>query len=149
MANHQYKTVNFEPRYAFETVNMWRLSKEKAIGQKEIHSVENHLQFLNDVLTKQYQVKVVLDEESVIGMIAYNEEEVSQLYIDPAYQGLGIGQMLLKEAKNNSSGTLSLYTFEVNTLAQQFYEKNGFRIMARGTENEENLPDIRYEWERE
>ncbi|AYC30817.1 N-acetyltransferase [Paenisporosarcina cavernae] len=128
---------------------MWRLSKEKAIGQKEIHSVENHLQFLNDVLTKQYQVKVVLDEESVIGMIAYNEEEVSQLYIDPAYQGLGIGQMLLKEAKNNSSGTLSLYTFEVNTLAQQFYEKNGFRIMARGTENEENLPDIRYEWERE
>ncbi len=39
-----------------------------------------------------------------------------------------------------------MYTFEVNKIAQGFYEKNGFKIIGRGYENEEKLPDIQYEW---
>lgn len=37
--------IPFDPDYADETVAMWRESKERAIGQKEKHSVENHLYF--------------------------------------------------------------------------------------------------------
>ena len=36
--------------------------------------------------------------------------------------------------------------FEVNENARRFYEKNGFKIKSKGHENEENLPDILYEW---
>lgn len=35
--------IPYIPNYAEQTVAMWRESKEKAIGQKEIHSFENHL----------------------------------------------------------------------------------------------------------
>ena len=132
--------------YAEQTVEMWRDSKERAIGQKEIHSFENHIHFLNHILPEQYQIDLALIDDKVVGMIAYNEREISQLYINIDYQGMGIGQTLLDKVKEQSSGRLTLYTFEVNERAQRFYEKNGFNRIGRGHENEENLPDIHYEW---
>lgn len=132
--------------YADQTVKMWRDSKEKAIGQKEVHSMENHITFLNDILPDKYKIELAIADDKIVGMIAYNDREISQLYIHLDYQGIGIGQTLLDKAKEQSSGKLSLYTFEVNVNAQRFYEKNGFRIIGRGHENEENLPDIQYEW---
>ncbi|WP_299741806.1 GNAT family N-acetyltransferase [uncultured Rossellomorea sp.] len=136
----------FHPDYAQETVNMWRESKETAIDQKEKHSVDSHLFFLTHILPEQYQIDLARIDGRVVGMAAYNETEISQLYIHVDYQGVGIGQTLLDKAKTQSSGRLTLYTFEVNRNAQRFYEKNGFMIIGRGKENEENLPDIKYEW---
>jgi ribosomal protein S18 acetylase RimI-like enzyme len=137
----QYKSI-----YAEQTVEMWRESKERAIGQKEIHSFESQQNFLNNVLPKHYQIDIALIDDKVVGIIAYNDREISQLYIHFDYQGIGIGQTLLDKVKEQSSGRLTLYTFEVNKDAQRFYEKNGYKIIGRGHENEENLPDIQYEW---
>jgi RimJ/RimL family protein N-acetyltransferase len=53
----------------------------------------------------------------------------------------------LDQAKAQSSGRLTLYTFEVNENAQRFYEKNGFVIIGRGQEIEENLQGFQYEWQ--
>jgi ribosomal protein S18 acetylase RimI-like enzyme len=144
----QYKIIitRYNPKYAEETVKMWRDSKEKALGQKAIHSVEDHVYFLNHILPEQFQIELVLIDEKVVGMIAYNESEINQLYIHIDYQGIGIGQTLINKVKDKSSGKLTLYTFEVNEIAQRFYEKHGFKVIGRGHENEENLSDIQYEW---
>ncbi|MFB5198590.1 GNAT family N-acetyltransferase [Neobacillus sp. KR4-4] len=146
MNQHQIIITDYNPKYAEQTVKMWRDSKEQAIGQKEIHSFENHVYFLNNLLPEQFQINLALIDDRVVGMIASNETEISQLYIHIDYQGMGIGQTLLEKVKAKSSGRLTLYTFEVNKKAQRFYEKNGFNIIGRGHENEENLPDIQYEW---
>ena len=140
------KITQYNSKYAEETVNMWRDSKEQAIGQKEIHSFENHVYFLNHILPEEFKIYLASFDEKVVGMIAFNEKEISQLYIHSDFQGIGIGQKLLDKVKVQSSGSLTLYTFEINENAQRFYEKNGFEIIGRGNENEENLPDIRYEW---
>jgi ribosomal protein S18 acetylase RimI-like enzyme len=142
----KFKIIQFNPSYAEQTVEMWRDSKEGAIGQTEIHSFENHLYFLNNILSEQYEIDLALIDDKVVGMIAYDKKEISQLYIHIDYQGIGIGQTLLEKVKEQSSGRLTLYTFEVNENAQRFYKKNGFKIIGRGHENEENLPDIQYEW---
>ena len=148
MVVHQHKmsVTQYNPKYVEQTVNMWRDSKEQAIGQKEIHSFENHVYFLNHILPEQFQIDLALIDEKVVGLIAYNEREISQLYIHIDYQGIGIGHTLLDKVKAQSSGRLTLYTFEVNENAQRFYEKHGFEIIDRGHENEEDLPDIQYEW---
>ena len=130
MNPHNLIITQYDTKYAEQTVGMWRESKERAIGQKEGHSFENHLYFLNNILSEQYQIDVVLLDDNVVGMIAYNEREISQLYIHIDYQGFGIGQTLLDKAKEQSSGRLSLYTFEVNEKAQRFYEKNDFKIIS-------------------
>ncbi|MER2154023.1 MAG: GNAT family N-acetyltransferase [Solibacillus sp.] len=146
MNSHNLIITQYHPKYAEQTVSMWRESKEKAIGQKEGHSFENHIYFLNNILPENYQIDIVLIDDKVVGMIAYNDREISQLYIHIDYQGFGIGQILLDNAKELSSGKLTLYTFEVNENARRFYEKNGFRIRSKGHEKEENLTDILYEW---
>lgn len=143
---HNLIITQYHPKYAEQTVGMWRESKERAIGQKEGHSFENHIYFLNNILSEQYQIDVVLMDDKVVGMIAYNDREISQLYIHIDFQGFGIGKTLLDKAKEQSSGKLTLYTFEVNENVRRFYEKNSFKIISRGNENEENLPDILYEW---
>jgi len=144
----EIKVSKFDPKYAEPTVKMWRDSKERAIGQAEIHSFESHLYFIKHILSEKYQIDLAFIDEKVVGMIAYNETEISQLYIHIDHQGMGIGQTLLHKVKAQASGKLTVYTFEVNKNAQRFYEKNGFEMIGRGNENEENLPDIRYEWKR-
>ncbi|RDW21627.1 GNAT family N-acetyltransferase [Oceanobacillus chungangensis] len=146
MNKHQFIISQYNPKYAEETVEMWRKSKERAIGQKEIHNLESHIYFLNNILPELFQIDLVFLEERVVGMIAYNDIEISQLYVHTDYQGIGIGHTLLSKVKAQSSGILTVRTFEVNKHAQRFYEKNGFKIIGRGHENEENLPDIQYEW---
>lgn len=82
----------------------------------------------------------------MVGIVAFNSDELNQLYVANDQQGKGIGEILLNLAKEHSGGSLFLYTFEINKKAQRFYEKHGFVEIGRGYENEENLPDIKYEW---
>ena len=146
MKQYKIRITPYSSKYAEQTVDMWRDSKEQAICQKEIHDFENHVYFLSHILPEQFQIDLALIDEEVVGMIAYNDSEISQLYIHIGYQGIGIGRTLLDKAKAQSSGKLTLYTFEVNEKAQRFYENHGFEIIGRGHKNEENLPDIKYEW---
>lgn len=55
---------------------------------------------------------------------------VSDLAVDQAFEGRGIGRLLLKSAeewtRKNGYRLLTLYVFAGNTRAQQLYEKQGF-----------------------
>lgn len=140
--------IEYDTKYAEDTAKMRRDSMEKAIKQKPIHPFEEDVYFLNHILSKEHKIYIAVEENNnkVVGMIAFNETEISQLYIHNDYQGIGLGKKFLQIAKNNSKGYLTLYTFEVNKKAQAFYQNHGFKIIARGHENEENLADIKYEW---
>jgi ribosomal protein S18 acetylase RimI-like enzyme len=146
LETNQVKIIPYIHEYAEQTVKMWRDSKFEAIGVKEIHSFESHIYFLNNILIKEFIVELALVNEKVAGMIAYHQSEISQLYVHNDFQQLGIGKTLLQRAKEHSTERLTLHTFEVNKNAQRFYEKNGFTVIGRGHENEENLPDLLYEW---
>lgn len=127
---------------------MWRDSKANALGVEDTHTVEQHLYFLNEILTQENTVYLALLEksESVVGMMATDGRFLNQLYIHNDYQRVGIGSKLLELAKELSAGKLQLYTFEINQGARAFYERHGFIAIGRGSDNEENLPDILYEW---
>ena len=141
--------IPYDVKYCDETVIMKRDSKEKAIGQKDMYSFSESKNFLDNILAKNYKTYIALLDNKVTGIIAFNETEVNQLYIHNEFQRIGIGKKLLDIAKTNSTGVLSLYTFDINKNAQRFYEKNGFKIIGRNYENEEKLSDIKYEWKRE
>ena len=147
--NDSIKIIPYSIKYCDDTNTMRRESKEKALCQKDKHSFEEQKYFLNEILAKNNEVHIALLNDKVAGMIAFNETEVNQLYIHNDHQNRGIGKTLLDIAKEKSKGTLTLYTFEINKKAQRFYERNGFRIIGRNYENEENLDDIKYEWKRE
>lgn len=144
-----FQICRYESSYAEEAVAMWRDSKEQAIGQKEIHPFDSHIHFLNHILPQDYEIYLALENGRVVGITVFNAEELNQLYVANDQQGKGIEAALLKLAKEHSGGSLFLYTFETNKNPQRFYEKHGFVEIGRVYENEENLPDIKYEWRRD
>jgi ribosomal protein S18 acetylase RimI-like enzyme len=54
----------------------------------------------------------------------------------------------VERAKAELGAPIRLYAFQENAPTRQFYERHGFKAIAfgDGSENEENCPDVLYEW---
>ncbi len=87
------------------------------------------------------------DNHELVGIIAFREGWIDQLYVLPSSQGRGVGTALLQIAKSRSPG-LSLWTFQRNSNARRFYERRGFTLLKEtdGSRNEEKEPDALYFW---
>ena len=84
-------------------------------------------------------------------MVLLIDEEIGwieQLYLHPDVVGRGIGAKLVERAKAELGSPIRLYTFQGNQRAIRFYERHGFNAIqyGDGSGNEENCPDILYEW---
>ncbi|WP_224549586.1 GNAT family N-acetyltransferase [Mesorhizobium sp. CA16] len=110
-----------------------------------LHTPEEDLFFIRDILLPKQQVTVAETAECIVGFIAAKGEWVEQLYLDPAWTGQGIGSRLLAQATAGIP-VVKLHCFQANTGARRFYERHGFRAEALGdgSANEEGLPDILY-----
>ncbi|ESY87984.1 MULTISPECIES: GNAT family N-acetyltransferase [Mesorhizobium] len=110
-----------------------------------LHTPEEDLFFIRDVMLPRQQVTVAEAGEEIIGFIAVNGDWVEQLYLDPTWTGQGVGSRLLTDA-TAALPVVNLHCFQSNTGARRFYERHGFRAEASGdgTANEEGLPDILY-----
>ncbi|MFB9982229.1 GNAT family N-acetyltransferase [Mesorhizobium kowhaii] len=110
-----------------------------------IHTPDEDLAFIRDVVLPRQQVTVTEAGEDIVGFIAVSGEWVEQLYLDPARTGQGIGSWLLTDATAALS-VVKLHCFQANTGARRFYERHGFIAegFGDGTKNEEGLPDILY-----
>lgn len=146
--SNRIDVIEFDDKYAVAAVKMWRDSKERALGIPENYSFDDHLLFLRETLTKTDSIFLAIDRDTghPVGLMATDGTFLNQLYVHIDFQQSGIGTMLLNHAKETSNGRIKLYTFEHNRTATQFYQKNGFKLIGRGHDNEEELPDLLYEW---
>lgn len=102
-----------------------------------------------DTLFRQQEVWVAEGASGlVVGLMVLDGDFVSQLYVDPAHVGVGVGSQLLAMAQSLRPQGLQLWTFQSNDGARRFYEKRGFTAVewTDGTDNEEQAPDVRYDW---
>lgn len=125
---------------------MWRESFELGVGVEDPHAIEEQEKYFWAVVTPNNAIRVAFLEGRVVGFVAASATSISQLYVRKGFHRRGIGSRLLKWAKEQSAGSLWLCTFERNAVARAFYERNGFRIAARGFEPTWQLEDLRYEW---
>lgn len=68
---------------------------------------------------------VVYDDGLVRGFATIHGDEVRQLYVDPCFQGLGVGAALLRFAVQECHAT-HLWALEKNVKALRFYQRHGF-----------------------
>jgi GNAT superfamily N-acetyltransferase len=111
-----------------------------------------------DAETREWIRTVVLPEREVwlvedagsrpLGVMVLDDDWVDQLYIEPAFTGMGLGSRLIQLAKSRRPAGLQLWTFVTNTAAQRFYLRHGFVVAETtdGSQNEEKAPDIRFAW---
>lgn len=104
--------------------------------------------WMRDHVLAALDVVVACADGAPVAYLALDGTVLDQLYVAPSHQGRGIGTRLLAEAKRRVPVELGLWTFQRNTRARAFYERHGFRAVEAtdGTDNEEQEPDVRYEW---
>jgi GNAT superfamily N-acetyltransferase len=110
-----------------------------------VHPHEDVERHYRDVVFPKQAVLVFGDP--LQGFLALDEDRcVTALFCKSP--GSGVGTALLGQAKANSD-TLWLWTFEANEGARRFYDREGF-VQTEFTTglNEEELPDLRFEWRR-
>ncbi|EJK81962.1 GNAT family N-acetyltransferase [Rhizobium rhizogenes] len=113
-----------------------------------LHTSEEDVGFWSAVVFKDCQIWGAEEGGRLVGVIAFLEDWIDQLYVLPEAQGRGIGTRLLEVAKA-AYPSLSLWTFQRNVAARHFYEKHGFLVVdeSDGAGNEEKEPDVLYKWE--
>lgn len=136
----------FDPALADALVQGWRASFEDAVGVVDPHPLAEQRAYLLDKVVPAHSVRVAWRDGAMAGFVAASATSIAQLYVWRGCQGQGIGTQLLDWAKAQSDGSLWLYTFQRNTRACAFYERHGFRAVARGFEPTWQLADVRYAW---
>ena len=136
----------FRLEVARDLVRMWRESFELGVGVVDPHPIEQQEEFLLRKLVPGYDVRVAFLDGLLVGFVAASPESIAQLHVRKGFHRRGIGTQLLDWAKRQSHGSLWLYTFQRNTVAQAFYERHGFQVVARGHEPSWKLDDLKYEW---
>ena len=138
--------ADFRTEFVEELLPMWRSSFEEAVGITDPHPLEEQRAYFMHEVIPHNSVRVALMHGEIVGFVAASSVSVAQLYVHTRFQRRGIGTLLLDWAKNQSGGSLWLYTFARNSKACSFYEGSGFRAVARGFESMWQLEDVKYEW---
>jgi GNAT superfamily N-acetyltransferase len=114
-----------------------------------LHTPEEDRWFLRERVYAACKVWGAFDDTVMIGIVAFREDWIDQLYVLPQAQGRGVGSALLKVAQN-AFDRLQLWTFQRNRPARRFYEARGFALVREtdGAANEEREPDALYLWTR-
>ena len=83
----------------------------------------------------------------VVGFLAMIGNEVGAIFVDPHYQGRGIGRALL-DAVRDSHPFLELDVFEANFGGRRFYEVYGFEFVDRPISEATGHPELSLRLER-
>ena len=114
----------------------------------KLHGPDEDLRFLRSLIDR---AEVILAEgaRGPEGYIARDDAQILQLYLAPEARGQGTGAALLR-AMQEGRDALWLWCFQANSGARRFYERQGFTLTrtTQGADNEERLPDARYDWRR-
>jgi putative acetyltransferase len=110
-----------------------------------LHTPQEVRWFFRGRIFATCQVWGYFDSQELVGIIAFRQGWIEQLYVLPSSQGRGIGTALLAIAQGRFP-LLSLWTFQRNSAARRFYERRGFTLVQEtdGARNMEKEPDALY-----
>lgn len=75
---------------------------------------------------------VVAEVDGVVqGFVAYSDDELTWLYVDPQSYKKGVGRSLVRHAIVDSASAIELEVLEGNTPALRLYLSEGFKVVKR------------------
>jgi putative acetyltransferase len=78
----------------------------------------------------------------VVGFIALIGNEVGAIFLDPKFQGIGIGKSMMDKAQE-IHGTLEVEVFKDNPIGRKFYDRYGFEFLAESIHEPTNQNVLR------
>lgn len=91
-----------------------------------------------DVVLNDDQIWIATYEALPLGYVSLlmADHFLHHLFVDPLYQGCGIGKQLLQHVQSLLKQGIYLKCLCTNHRAQAFYLKQGFTILSRGTDSD-------------
>ena len=104
-------------------INYFPIFKDEgySFGELQVVSLINNYFGREEILENIF----VYDDGIVRGFLQANGTEIRKLYVDPCFQGSGVGHRLIEFAVENFGANL-VWALEKNTRAIKFYNKHGF-----------------------
>jgi putative acetyltransferase len=123
-----------------------RLARQTAMPWlPDLHTPHEDLAFFRDRVFRECTIHIA-GRVPIRAFCAARKGWIDHLYVHPAFQGRGLGSVLLSEAMRGED-RVRLWVFRRNLRALEFYQKRGFRQIATTEgDNEEGEPDALYEW---
>lgn len=112
--------------YVFNNrMNFFPIFKDEkfSFGELQVVSLADQYFKKDEALKDIY----VYDDGLIRGFVQMDQREICKLYVDPFFQGMGIGKRLITYAINELRGN-HLWALEKNTRAVSFYQRNGFHL---------------------
>src|SRR5262245_62105672 len=114
-----------------------------------LHTADEDQWFYRERVFSNCQLWGSFSNAQMVGIIAFRQDWIDQLYVLPSAQRQGVGSSLQQVAQREF-GELFVWTFQRNTGARRFYEARGFVLVdeTSGVRNAEKEPDALYRWKR-
>ena len=110
-----------------------QICKIHDLGRKQELEIVNAEKYFTPLTQAPYRkdfftctILVASKNNLVIGFVAFHPHELDFLYVDPAYQGKGIGKLLAKAALLTMTHPITLNVFTENNKAKILYHQLGF-----------------------
>lgn len=88
----------------------------------------------NDYLPNTAFIVAVDDADQPLGFMALEDGTIDSLFIAPEWHGCGIGRAFIDHARERNQH-LTVEVNEQNLGARRFYERFGFRVVRRSSED--------------
>ncbi|AOQ02157.1 GNAT family N-acetyltransferase [Enterobacter hormaechei] len=87
-----------------------------------------------DAATRDEQIWVAIHDGHRVGFASVweNDNFLHNLFVDPLYQRLGVGRLLLEQVQRTFTSTGALKCLVKNERAVAFYQRHGWHIEATG-----------------
>lgn len=81
----------------------------------------------------EYEIRVAERQGQIVGFVAFTQDELAWLYVDPACYGAGIATALIRAALEETGAPLSAEVLDGNVAALAAYVKAGFVQVGRAS----------------
>ncbi|WP_270323890.1 N-acetyltransferase [Lactococcus petauri] len=94
---------------------------------------------------KDAEIYVYEENQKIIAFVGLIDQYIAGIFVSNSKQSKGIGKSLLQHIKA-SSQTLSLKVYQKNEGALRFYQREGFKIVAEGLDEDNNEKEFLMTW---
>jgi len=131
-------------------IRLWNETKRDTyafIPQERGRTLDEDGTFLRAHILPRCAIWVAAAPDRLLGFLAMAGSYVDRLYVHPGSQRRGVGEALLRKARELSPRGLELHTHQRNDKARAFYRKHGFFPVRYGVSPPpESEPDVELHW---
>ncbi|EMX6283522.1 GNAT family N-acetyltransferase [Providencia rettgeri] len=100
---------------------------------------------MRNIYIPSTMTRVFSEDNTILGFYCLSDQLLNALFVSPSHQNIGIGSMLLSDAKKHNN-KLNLAVYKENKQAISFYKKHHFTIKSEEIDPHTKQLELLMEW---